>query len=173
VREVVAETERLYLHTCTEADVPELVPLGSPDVVRFLGGETWTETTVLASIRLWRDIDERLGITTWAVRTQSTDALIGTCGFAGTNAPWLRFDQVIEIGWTLGREWWGRGLASEAGSAALRVGGAKYPAERFISKCAVGNVASERVMQRLGMRRVGCVLGGPGSLTVVYRWRAH
>jgi ribosomal-protein-alanine N-acetyltransferase len=57
--------------------------------------------------------------TTWAIRLRETGELIGTCGFAGTNMPWLRFDTVIEVGWTLGEQWWGRGLATEAASAAV------------------------------------------------------
>ena len=61
---------------------------------------------------MWRDIEERLGITTSAVRLRESDEheqLIGSCGFAGTNVSWLRVDVVIEIGWTFVRPWWGQG----------------------------------------------------------------
>jgi RimJ/RimL family protein N-acetyltransferase len=102
---------------------------------------------------------------------RDSDELIGTCGFAGTNMPWLRFDYVIEVGWTLGRRWWGRGLATEAAKAALQVGLSRYPTERFISKCHIDNTASERVMLRIGMERVGIVRGTFAAPTVLCRLR--
>lgn len=176
VGSVVATTARLVLQRFTDGDVDALVGLGTPEVVRYLGDEPWTASTARQSIGLWRQIEQRLGITTWAVRLRGSGKLIGTCGFAGTNAAWLRFDFVIEIGWTLGRPWWGRGLATEAARAALDVGLAAYPAERIVSKCHIDNLASERVMQRLGMRRIGVVQGsrpvGLAALmgpTILYR----
>jgi len=166
---VIAETERLALARCVDDDVDELARIGTLEVVRFLGGTPWTTETARELIDLWHQIDERLGITTWGVRLRETGELIGTCGFAGTNAPWLRFDFVIEIGWTFADRWWGQGLATEAARAALEVGLARYPAERFMSKCRIDNGASERVMQRIGMQRAGVVQGAWPDPTIVYR----
>jgi RimJ/RimL family protein N-acetyltransferase len=166
---VVGETERLRLEAWSGLEASELATIGTPNVVRYLGGTPWTVETARDSIALWREIDRRLGITTWAVRLRESSELIGTCGFAGTNMPWLRFDAVIEIGWTLGERWWGQGLASEAASAALSVGLARYPRDRFLSKCHVENDASERVMHRIGMVRVGVVQGAFPAATVVCR----
>ena len=84
--------------------------------------------------------------------------------------PGFRFDFVVEIGWTLAREWWGRGLATEAARAALDVGLERYPRERIISKCHIENTASERVMRRIGLRRVGIVQGNGRDPTVVCRF---
>ena len=167
--ELVAETSRLVLRKWSDADVEPLAQIGTADVVRFLGGTPWTAATARESIYLWRQIEGRLGITTWAVCERSSGNLIGTCGFAGTNMPWLRFDFVIEIGWTFGSRWWGHGLATEAARAALDVGLRQYPPERFLSKCHVENRASERVMHRIGMHRVGIVQGTFSGPTVLHR----
>ena len=167
---VVAETSRLVLTTWAADDVEPLASLGSAEVVRYLGGTPWTSSTARESIELYQQIEQRLRITTWAVRLRNTGELIGTCGFAGTNVPWLRFDFVIEIGWTLGRPWWGQGLASEAGQAAVGLGLARYPSEHIISKCNIRNAASERVMYRIGMRRVGIVQGSWPEPTVLCRF---
>ena len=166
---VIAETARLVLEDWTDHDVEPLAALGTADVVRFLGGEPWTASTARESMQRWRQIEERLGLTTWAVRLRENGQLIGTCGFAGTNVPWLRVDVVVEIGWTLGRAWWGRGLATEAAVGALAVGLARYSRERIVSKCHIDNVASERVMHRIGMSRVGVVRGAWPAATVVCR----
>jgi RimJ/RimL family protein N-acetyltransferase len=166
--EVVAETERVVLRRWTEADVDPLVRLGKAEVVRFLGGQPWTPTSVRESMEIWAQIEDRLGITTWVVEMRRGE-VIGTCGFAGTNVPWLRVEFVIEIGWTLSQTWWGRGLATEAAQAALGVGLDHYPAKRFISKCNIHNAASERVMHRIGMRRVGVVQGAWQDPIVICR----
>ena len=113
----VAVTGRLILDRVSDNDASALASLGTAEVVRFLGGTPWTVSSVRESISIWRAIEERLGITTWVVRLRESGELVGTCGFAGTNVSWLRFDAVIEIGWTLGRTWWGRGLATEAARA--------------------------------------------------------
>ncbi|MFF4758288.1 GNAT family N-acetyltransferase [Streptomyces sp. NPDC001292] len=58
----------------------------------------------------------------------------------------------VEVGGRLGRPQWGRGLATEAASAALRFGFEDRGPGRIISIAQVGNDASERVMAKLGMR---------------------
>lgn len=165
----VVESSRLVLERWRDDDVTDLAAIGTAEVVRFLGGTPWTIDAARESIELWRQIENRLGITTWAVRLRGSGELVGTCGFAGTNAPWLRFDFVIEIGWTVGRTWWGQGIATEAASAALAYGQTRYESRRFISKCHIENSASERVMNRIGMRRVGVVQGAWPAPTIVAR----
>jgi RimJ/RimL family protein N-acetyltransferase len=169
VGSIVVDQDRVRLESWSGIEAGELAEIGTPNVVRYLGGTPWTVESARASMALWRDIDHRLGITTWAVRLRETGELIGTCGFAGTNMPWLRFDAVIEIGWTLGEKWWGRGLATEAASAAMSVGLGRYSRDRFLSKCHIENAASERVMHRIGMVRVGVVQGDYPAPTVVCR----
>lgn len=166
----VVETSRVVLDRWSDDDIRDLAAIGTPDVVRYLGGVPWTAETARESIELWRQIEDRLGISTWAVRSRESGQLIGTCGFAGTNVPWLRFDFVIEVGWTLGQAWWGRGLATEAATAAITLGAARYERRRFISKCHLENDASERVMYRIGMRRVGVVQGAWPAPTVIARF---
>ena len=167
--EVVAETSRLVLREWSDADVESLAQIGTGDVVRYLGGTTWTTTMARDSIDLWRQIEARLGVTTWAVGERTSGDLIGSCGFAGTNVPWLRHDFVIEIGWTFGSRWWGQGYATEAAVAALDIGLRRYPRERFFAKCHIENRASERVMERIGMHRVGIVQGTFSAPTVLHR----
>jgi RimJ/RimL family protein N-acetyltransferase len=74
----------------------------------------------------------------------------------------------VEIGWLLGRSWWGQGLATEAAAAALRTGLRVVEAARIVSKCDAVNAASEQVMVRIGMRRAGAI-SREGGCTVVYR----
>ena len=75
-------------------------------------------------------------------------------GFTGLAVPEFLPEVMpaVEIGWRLGRPFWGRGLATEAARAALRLGLIDLRLERIISIAQVGNDASERIMGKLGMR---------------------
>ena len=60
----------------------------------------------------------------------------------------------LEVGWLLGRPAWGHGYATEAGRAAVEFAWSELGAEQVISLIAPDNVASQRVAERLGMRRL-------------------
>jgi RimJ/RimL family protein N-acetyltransferase len=75
-------------------------------------------------------------------------------GFAGLVVPQLLPEVMpaVEIGWRLGRAFWGRGLATEAAAGALRFGLIDGNLGQIISMAQVGDGASERIMGKLGMR---------------------
>jgi RimJ/RimL family protein N-acetyltransferase len=88
----------------------------------------------------------------WAVEDNSTGAFIG---FVGLNpvpfeAP---FTPAIEIGWRLARPHWGSGLATEAARAALAYAFGPLGFQEIVSFTSTTNLRSQRVMQKLGMRR--------------------
>ncbi len=60
-------------------------------------------------------------------------------------------DGEIEIGWTLRRPFWGRGLATEAASAAVATAFERLSPNRLISLIAPANERSAAVAGRLGM----------------------
>lgn len=67
---------------------------------------------------------------------------------------WVASPHDAEVGWVLARDRWGIGLASEGGGAALEFG-TQLGLRKFISIAHVGNAASQRVMEKLGLVRVG------------------
>jgi RimJ/RimL family protein N-acetyltransferase len=56
----------------------------------------------------------------------------------------------MEVGWTLGRPYWGKGYASEAARASLDYGFKNYPVPKLISLINVDNQASQRLATRIG-----------------------
>lgn len=60
-----------------------------------------------------------------------------------------------EVDYKLGSAFWGRGYASEALAAVLAYLFGQAGFHRVQAKCAAENAASERVMQKAGMRREG------------------
>ena len=83
-----------------------------------------------------------------AVLLKTADMLIGHMDFH----PWFA-PQTYEIGWVFNRAYHGQGYATEAAHALLRYGFEALRLHRIIATCQPENIASCRVMEKLGMRR--------------------
>jgi ribosomal-protein-alanine N-acetyltransferase len=58
----------------------------------------------------------------------------------------------IELAYGLAKPYWGSGFATEAARACLRYGFAEMKLERIVAVVNPGNVASQRVLEKLGMK---------------------
>ena len=83
----------------------------------------------------------------WAVIERASGKMIGTCGFTRIDTP----NNAGEIGYVLNPEFHGKGYGTEAASEALRFGFDVIGLHRIEAKFMEGNVASLRVMDKLGM----------------------
>lgn len=80
----------------------------------------------------------------------------GRCvGYIGVTVPAyeLPFSPCVEIGWRLSREVWNQGIATEGARAVLRHSFEVLALPEVVSFTAEVNVRSQRVMEKLGMRR--------------------
>ncbi|MGB7757548.1 MAG: GNAT family N-acetyltransferase [Salinisphaera sp.] len=84
----------------------------------------------------------------YAVTDRATGALYGAAS--------CQFDQHgAEVGYILGPSVWGRGLATEAAAAVVEAAWANDDLYRIWATCDVDNIASARVLEKLGMQREG------------------
>jgi RimJ/RimL family protein N-acetyltransferase len=155
VSEIVAETERLRLRTWDDERWAEFVGVtNTPAVMRWLGGVFTPEQMVAARARLDAYQAEH-GFTFWAVKRQSDNALLGFCGLKRANAPGAEpLHGEVEVGWRLREDAWGQGYAREAATASLDLAFNRFGAPRVIAFTARGNLPSQGLMKRLGMRAV-------------------
>lgn len=89
----------------------------------------------------------------WAVALQASDQLVGTCGF-NDGSPvhgWA------EIAFDLAPSQWGTGRMHQAARAALSWGFGEGGLRRVQAFVRVDNARSERLLQRLGFLREGCL----------------
>jgi len=137
------------------------------EFVRYLQGRPWTIDDAIRMISTCRAVQDSIGATLWALEGRDDGELVGYSGLGQTNAACVRAD-LIEIGWGIERSRWGQGLATEAAIEVLALARRLFGSWRLIAKCHADNVASERVMNRVGLRRAGRVryLEHP---TLVYR----
>jgi RimJ/RimL family protein N-acetyltransferase len=149
---ITLETERLKLRKFRESDWdPYAAMCADPDVMQYLGpGKT------LSRDDTWRAIASMLGhwqirgYGMWALESKETGELVGRAGFIYP-AGWPGF----ELGWVLGKPYWGRGYATEAAREALRWGYDVLKRDRVISLIRKGNKPSIKVAERLGSRLAG------------------
>jgi RimJ/RimL family protein N-acetyltransferase len=122
------ETERLILRGWRQEDFEPLAAIhGDPETMTFLGGvqernDAWRSLASLAGHWVLR------GYGKWAVERKSDGALLGRVGMINPEG-WPS----LEIGWTLGKQYWGNGYATEAAEAALRFAFLTQPVDRLIS----------------------------------------
>jgi len=144
------ETERLILRGWEARDIDALAAIhGDAEVMTFLGGvqernDAWRSLASLAGHWALR------GYGKWAVERKSDGAMMGRVGMINPEG-WPG----LEIGWTLGRQYWGQGYATEAAACAMRYAFLTQPVDRLISCIDEGNVASQAVAARLGETRSG------------------
>jgi RimJ/RimL family protein N-acetyltransferase len=142
------ETARLRLLPWQPEDWLQLRPIATdPEVVRYISnGEPWPDER----IREWaaRQVAHfaKYGFCMWKLFDKRTNAMIGFCGLQP-----LEGTLEIEIGWWLGRAWWGQGYATEAAREALRDGFERAGLQRIVAIAMRENVASTRIMEKLGM----------------------
>jgi len=61
------------------------------------------------------------------------------------------FTPCVEIGWRLGAEFWGQGLATEGARAVLRFGFDELKLPEIVALTVPANRRSRRVMEKIGM----------------------
>ena len=146
------DTERLRLRQWIEADREPFARLSSdPRVMEFMPNLLDRAASDAIVDRLQALIAER-GWGLWAVESQLDRQFIG---FVGLHIPKvdLSFSPCVEIGWRLAFEYWGRGYATEAARAVLKVGFDRLLLPEIVSFTATINRRSSAVMGRLGMER--------------------
>jgi RimJ/RimL family protein N-acetyltransferase len=145
------ETGRLVLRPWTEADVDPLAAIfAEPAFWHYPFGRGLTREETEQFLRRQLEHWATHGFGLWAAELKDGRRLIGYIGLA--LATWLpQVMPAVEVGWRLHPDHWGRGLATEGGRASLGHGFGALALDRIIAIVMPENVASRRVMAKLGM----------------------
>jgi RimJ/RimL family protein N-acetyltransferase len=143
------ETQRLLLRGLRGDDFDAYARFhADPEVVRYTSGSP------ISRADAWRSLAVMIGHWTlrgygmWGVERKSDGALVGRVGLWNPEG-WPG----LEVGWTLGREFWGHGYATESARAAMDFAFLTQDISRLISVIDIDNLASQRVAERLGETR--------------------
>ena len=155
------QTERLILRAPVPEDAKALAPMyADPEVMRYVGdGRTLTRADTELSVRRMIDRWNEDGFGLYTTIRQHDGAVIGRVGILIWNSetwePTTRAQASgpteVEVGYTLGRDYWGQGYATEAAGAVRDFALNGLGAERVIALIIHGNTASENVARKLGL----------------------
>jgi RimJ/RimL family protein N-acetyltransferase len=146
-------TLRLALHDITIYHANELYELDcDPRVMRFIGnGRTSTRDQIEAVMqRLPRTYAIYPGLGTWRATHRDTGDFVG----------WFALKYIpgtaeVEVGYRLRYGAWGRGFATEGARELVRYGFDDLGLNRIVGITHPGNVASQHVLQKIGMTDIG------------------
>lgn len=166
LQEITLETERLILCVPRRADFEGWAALGrDEEAMRHLGGtksafEAWNH--FLANVGSWHI----LGFGPFSVIEKTSGKWVGRVGPLHPEG-WPG----DEVGWTLAREAWGNGYATEAAAAAIDWAFEVLGWARVIHCIAPDNTASQAVARRLGSTLQGTgTLPAPHAIDPIEIW---
>jgi [ribosomal protein S5]-alanine N-acetyltransferase len=144
----VLQTERMVLRQMEMGDVDDLMGIFSdPEAMRYYPNtksRQETEEWVRRAHESYRDH----GFGLWVAILEDSGEFVGQCGLTVQE---VEGKNEVEIGYLFLREFWGRGLATEAARAVRDHGFHTLGYARLISLIDPGNLASRRVAEKIGL----------------------
>src|SRR5512139_3359115 len=147
-------TDRLLLREFVIADWPALLAYQRDP--RYLRYYEWADRTLddaqrFVQMFLEQQAEQPRRKFQLAVVLQASGQLIGNCGIRQASAGAHEAD----IGYELAPDHWGRGYATEAARAIVQFGFAELKVHRIWAWCIADNIASARVLEKLGFTLEG------------------
>lgn len=149
---MLTETARLTIRPYSLADLEELIEMRSdPEIYRYLGGlERQNPTEIAKRLRFYIDCYQEYGFGMAAMILKENGENIGGSGLQP-----LEQTGEIEVGYSLKRAYWGRGIGTECALEWLRYGFESAGLERIVAVTSPDNIGSWRVMEKCGMKFEG------------------
>ena len=149
------ETHRLILRPFRAEDAPAMYRNWAHDrtVTEYL---TWqpheSEAATAELLARWeKQTAEDPAFYQWAIELKNLGEPIGSIAAMRVNEA----VESAELGWCIGRQWWGQGIMPEAGAAVIAYLFDEVGLNRVAARHDVRNQKSGRVMQKLGMTHEG------------------
>lgn len=151
--EYLFKTERLGIRNWQDTDLPTFIEMcASPEVMKYFPSTSPPEKTV-ELVRRMQAQYEKKGYAYLPVELLETQEFIGFIGIMdqdyGEYLP-----AFVDIGWRLKESAWGKGYATEGAQAWMDFAFEKLELSEIYSVATMGNLGSQRVMQKLGMGKI-------------------
>lgn len=143
-------TKRLVLRRFTVDDAKDMYENWAKDseVTKYLRWPPHTNVDVSRGLlSQWVASYADLSYYSWAIALKENNIAIGSIGIMEVS----KVDQSGEIGYCMGKSWWGKGLMTEALKAVLQFSFEEVGFNRLEAVHSINNPASGRVMQKAGM----------------------
>jgi [ribosomal protein S5]-alanine N-acetyltransferase len=161
-KQIILETGRLRAVTWDRADAFLLHSLhANADTTSYIAGDKpWDEAKAREKLEKYRYEHETDGIGKYKIETLH-GVFVGRAGVSIFN----REQSEFELGYVLAKDFWGQGFATEIASAFVKHFFEMDLTDRLIAFSDKPNVASHRVLTKLGMNLEGeRLVGGSSTL---------
>lgn len=139
------ETPRLLLREFNEMDGDAMYLLNAdPDVIKYTGDPPFESPHEAQQFLIDYADYKKHGFGRWAVVEKESDQFIGWCGLKRHE------DGMVDVGFRFYKEQWGKGYATESAKEVLNYGFTSLKLAEIIGRAARENVASIRVLEKLG-----------------------
>jgi [ribosomal protein S5]-alanine N-acetyltransferase len=146
------ETKRLLLRPMRETDVDALhLIFTDPRVMASFGGDLLSREQMERWLQRNLEHQNEFGYGLFSVILKETETLIGDCGLEQME---VAGSQAAELGYDFRSDYWNRGYATEAARAVREYAFDVLQFPQLISLIRVGNLASKRVAEKVGMTLV-------------------
>ena len=146
------ETPRLNLRLMQPSDLDDLLKIfADPKVMASFGGAIFNREQMERWMQRNIRHQNQYGYGLFSVILKSEDLLIGDCGLENME---MEGNQVAELGYDFRSDYWNQGFATEAAIAVRDYAFEVLQLPSLISLIRVGNEASRRVSEKIGMRFV-------------------
>ncbi len=147
---IITQTGRLYLREFVPEDGKHFYEMNSdPEVVKYTGDGPFARTEQAFDFVKNYAQYEKYGMGRWAVIRKSDGTFLGWCG--------LKYhpeDDLVEVGYRLYQQFWGRGYATEAAKASIAYGFESLKLERIYAHVHIDNASSHKVAEKSGLNFV-------------------
>jgi RimJ/RimL family protein N-acetyltransferase len=150
VKDPTIRTKRLLLRRWTDDDREDFARISAdPEVMRYRLALLSRQDSDTLIDQIEASFDEN-GFGLWAVERLEDGRLLGFTGF-GVSDFGAPFCPAVDIGWTLARDAWGHGYATESAVGALDFAFGERRLKEVVAHTTQLNERSQAVMRRLGM----------------------
>ena len=150
----IFQSPRLGFRNWSEDDIAPFAELNADPEVMTYFPRPLTLDESRNSVQRFQKYYTDYGYTFYAVDRLDTAEFIGFIGMMYQTFESF-FTPCVEIGWRLKCSVWGKGFATEGAKACLNYGFDTLGFSEIYSITAIPNLRSEKVMQRIGMERIG------------------
>lgn len=152
---IVLETERLLFR---EHELQDLEPFcameADPEVRRYVGGAPRPREEAVRRFKKGLGTSKTDRLAMWATIYKPEACYIGRCGVYQHIDNFRPIPGEGSLAFYLARAYWGKGLATEAGRAFVNLGFQELALKKIVTTVQAGNVASMRVLEKLGFSLV-------------------
>lgn len=148
----IIQTKRIGLRNWVETDLDEFAEMNADEEVMRYFYNRFDKESSKGQLQKFHDHYVAHGYTYFATEELTSRQFIGFVGLLNQTYE-SPFTPCVDIGWRLKKAVWGKGYATEAAQACLDFAFAELQLTEIFSITPKLNLASARVMQKIGMQK--------------------